>query len=527
MRVVTGQEMASLDARSIAAGLPAAALMEAAGAAAAQVAMALCGGIAGKRVHVLCGSGHNGGDGFVLARRLHNAGARVRVDLVGEPDKLAGETAQFYKVLAEMGCQPAEVRQVNERFRFSLAMCDLIVDALLGTGIKGAPRGLFADVIAAANSAGPPVLAVDIPAGVDADSGRVPGAAIRAAQTVTFGLPKLGLLLYPGAECAGQVTVADIGFPASHLAWRGEGWPLRHQLTAELVTSWRARRRKNTHKGDYGRVLVVAGSRGMLGAGALATQAALRGGAGLVTWAGPQALWPVMAAKVTEATTLGLPESEPGYLGEAAAAAIGERLGNGDVLAIGPGLGRCEATLACVRQVCRQARAPVVIDADGLYALNGLDAAALGRATGEAPGWVLTPHPGEAAALLGRPLAQLENDRPAAVTELAARFNCVAVLKGVPTLVAAPAGGLMYINSSGNPGMATGGMGDVLTGLVAALLGQGLAALPAAAAAVYLHGLAGDMAARNGQDGLIAGDVVNALPAALAACWEQERRTAS
>lgn len=526
MRVVTGQEMARLDAASIAAGMPAAALMESAGAAAAAVAMEMCGEIVGKRVHVLCGTGNNGGDGFVVARRLANAGARVRVYLLGEATHLSGSAAQYYNILGEMGLLPSEVRQVNEPLRITLTMADLIVDAMLGIGARGAPHGVYADMVDAVNAADRPVLALDVPTGVDANTGQVAGVAVQATQTVTFGLLKLGLLLQPGAGCAGRVRVVDIGFPAYHLTRREEGWAQRFQLTSALLASWRPQRPCWAHKGSFGRVMLVAGSAGMLGAGALAATAALRTGVGQLKWAGPQSLWPVMATKVTEATTQGLPEGAAGRIGKAAIPLIKQHLAGSSALAIGPGLGRSEETLSVVRQICEGLDIPAVIDADGLHALVGVKIAP-DQQNETAAKWVLTPHPGEAAVLLGSTVAQIESDRPAAVVELANKYNSVVVLKGVPTLITAPGGAPLYINCTGNPGMATGGSGDVLTGVIAALIAQGMPLLPAAAAGVYLHGLAGDVAATGGAMGLMASDIVTALPAALAACWETNGGAAS
>lgn len=520
MRVVTGREMLAIDRHSIAEGMPAAALMELAGRSVAELVISICGSVAGKRIHLLCGTGNNGGDGFVAARHLINAGARVRVFLSGSAERLQGDAAAFHRVYLQTGGQVTQVDRVTERLSLSLGLADLFVDALLGTGAQGPPREPMASLIRVVNELRRPVVAIDVPSGVESDTGWVPGVAINATHTVTFGLPKLGALLYPGAAHTGELHVADIGFPAAHLQWREAGWPERIWLRPDVVAAWGRPRQRNSHKGTYGKVLVVAGGQGMIGAGALSSMAALRTGAGLLTWAGPESLWPVMAQKVTEATTLGLMETAPGAVGPSAVSAVTERLQDGSVLALGPGLGRHTATGEFVRLLLESSASPTVIDADGLYALASSGQSFIGKPHS---GWVLTPHPGEAARLLRCDTAEVEADRVSAINRLAQMWQCVVVLKGVPTLVAGPADPL-YINSSGNPGMATGGSGDVLTGVIAGLLAQGWSPLEAAAAGVFIHGCAGDIAAQQGEAGLIAGDIVAALPLTLAKLWENAGR---
>jgi hydroxyethylthiazole kinase-like uncharacterized protein yjeF len=518
VRIVTGKEMLAIDQYSIGQGMPKAALMESAGASVALTARRMLGGdVCGRRVHVLCGTGNNGGDGLVAARYLHNAGARVHVFLIGQAERLRDEPEQFYRVLLSMGCKITRVETVNERVLFVLDLADLIIDAMLGTGAKGSLREPLATLVQAVNEASKRVLAVDVPTGVNADTGEVTDSAIRAECTVTFGLPKLGLLLYPGAEYAGRLIVDDIGFPKTHLAWRSDDMPERMWMSAEYVSTLMRVRHPNSHKGDYGRVLVIAGSAGLLGAGELAARAAARCGAGLVTWGGPHSLWSTMAAKVTEVMTLGFPETERGYLGLQAASTIVTALPDKDVLALGPGIGRHESTVSLVKDVLAEASIPVVIDADALFALAASETQPVKPSQAA---WVLTPHPGEAARLLGCTVAEIERNRPAAARRLAERFGCVVALKGVPTLVTDHVERVLYINTTGNPGMATGGTGDVLTGMIAGLIAQGMSPLKAAVAGVYLHGRAGDIASLTGQTGLIAGDLLDAIPRAIAERWE-------
>ncbi|HHT26986.1 MAG TPA: NAD(P)H-hydrate dehydratase [Firmicutes bacterium] len=516
MRVVTGTEMLAIDRYAIASGMPGAALMEMAGYRIACAARQWLSELSGRRVGILCGTGNNGGDGFVAARYLRRWDIPVRVFLVGDPARLSGEAAAFAQTWRQSGGDIVVVRQVAADLVETLNMMDLLIDALLGTGAQGEVRQPMAALISAVNKLGKPVLAVDAPSGIDCNTGLICGVAMQAQRTVTIGLPKLGLLLYPGAAYVGILAVASIGFTKDHLAWREATWPLRYQLTEDLVCSWSRKRLANSHKGAYGKVMVVAGSAGMMGAGALTVQAALRSGAGLAVWAGPERLWSVMAQKVTESMTLGLPDKAPGVLTLQAREPLQEQLATCTVLAIGPGLGRQPETMAFVSSTLAECGLPTVVDADALYVLAA-ESAAFSREIRRP--WVLTPHPGEAARLLGCTAAAVEYDRVAALEKLVERWQCTVVLKGVPTLVSGPDMPL-YINSTGNAGMATGGSGDVLTGVIAGLLAQGYSPEHAAAAGVYFHGVSGDLAAEKGSAGLIAGDLLTHIPTALSG-WEQ------
>lgn len=460
---------------------------------------------------VLCGKGNNGGDGFVVARHLHNLGHEVVVYLFGDADALVGDAARNHQMAAAIGVPIVAVTEAQAwtDLAAGLSRFDCVVDAMLGTGLQSAARGVIADAIGAVNASGVPVVAVDLPSGLAADTGALVGDAIVADLTVTFAAPKCCHLLAPASERCGDLTVGDISIPAAVMeAVEPALWLLEPEDCVALLEP----RQPDAHKGSYGRVLVLAGSPGTAGAAVLAAQGALRGGAGLVHVACPESVYSLIGAQLTEALVHSVPADAAGGVGTAASGAIERLLQMTDVMALGPGLGTSEETVALVRELAARAECPAVIDADGLNALVG-ELQSLNGAPGAR---ILTPHPGEAARLLGRSSESIQADRPAAVRELSERTGAVVVLKGHRTLTCPP-GGVPIVNPTGNPGMATGGTGDVLTGLIAALLAQGLEPLVAAWSGVYLHSLAGDEAAAQvGEISLLAGDVIEALPAAFA-----------
>lgn len=505
MRAVTSAQIAELDRRaSEQHGIAVAALMDAAGRRTAQAASELLLSRPG-RVTVLAGKGNNGGDGFVAARYLASQGLSVQALLIAPEADCRGDPL---RALNEARAAGVEVQAPDGATVGSLlSSTSLIIDAIFGTGFRGPARGSAAAFIEAANAAGGPTLAVDVPSGLNADTGRPEGPCIRAKATVTMGLPKIGLLLYPGAALAGQVYVADIGYPQPLL---DESGITTHLVTAEMVRGLIPSRIPDSHKGTYGRTLVVAGSVGYTGAAVLAALGALRGGAGLVTVAVPEAVYPIVAAHVTEAMPRPLPDAA-GALSEQAVSSLEGLMEASDALAVGPGLSTAGGVRSVVESALRAAK-PVVIDADGLNVLAGR-----GEIIRDAAGpVVITPHPGELARLLRSSAAAISADRLGAARTAARTFRCVAVLKGAATVVAAP-DGEAYINPTGNAGMAAGGMGDVLTGAIASLIGQGLRPLQAAWVAVYLHGLAADLiAAERGMAGMLASEVAHRLPVAIA-----------
>ncbi len=490
-------------------GITVAALMERAGACTAEVTRRLLRDRPGRRVVILVGKGNNGGDGLVAARNLAGD-CQVRVLLVSPAEEIRGEPATHLGTLRDQHVQIVDAHTLrDEDLDRTLHEANLLVDAIFGTGFRGPADGEPARVIEAANRSGGPILAVDVPSGVDAGTGRADPPCIRAAATVTMGLPKLGLVQYPAAAYAGRLFVADIGFPAALV----EEAPIQTTLAlASWVDRSLPRRSPDSHKGAFGRVLVVAGARGFTGAAVLAARGAIRAGAGLVTVGIPASLVAVPPASLPEAMTHPLPETPEGTLSESACEAILEFAAGVSCVAIGPGLTTHPEVVALVRRLLPRLDQPVVVDADGLNALAG-EAARLRDVPGPV---VITPHPGEMARLLGGAVDEVQRDRAAAARDAARTLRVIVVLKGARTVVASPDGRVCII-PTGNAAMATGGMGDVLTGAVAAFLGQRVPPFEAAACAAYLHGLAGDLAAASrGEMGLLAHEVADEIPRALA-----------
>jgi NAD(P)H-hydrate epimerase len=518
--VLTGEEMRRADRRTIdEVGLPGSVLMENAGAAVARVVAQRYP--QARRIVVLCGRGNNGGDGFVAARRL---GAAARAILLGTPEAVQGDALLHMHAFERSGGQLAAA--ADEAVWPSLLPlveeADVLVDAVLGTGLRAAPSGLPALAIGALLrrfAAGVPVVAVDLPSGLPSDSGVCDWPSARATLTVTFAAPKRCLVLPPACDQAGELMVAEIGIPAGALAASAPSlFLLEDRDAADAFPP----RRPSAHKGDFGRVLIVAGSIGKTGAAVLAAGGALRCGAGLVTIATPEPCMPLVAPARPEAMTEPLPATKAGGLSDTALERLVELAGDRDAVVIGPGLGQDAKTRALVRAFVRACPVPLVLDADALNALahSSEGRGALAALKREAP-TVLTPHPGEMARLVGRSTREVQAARPEIAGVLARETGAIVVLKGERTLVAEP-GGRAAVTATGNPGMATGGTGDVLAGITGALLARH-GALLSATAAVVVHGRAGDLAARErGQEGMTAGDVIEALPAAI----ESVRRAA-
>jgi len=510
VKIATAAQMRELDRRASAEfAIPSLLLMENAGAETAREILAAYPRAGRGRVLILCGRGNNGGDGFVVARRLLAEGAEVRTLLLGRRPEVKGDAATNLEILTRLGGPPQEVLGPEDLsiVLAGLAWADLVVDALLGTGARGAAEGLTAEVIQAVNRAGRPVAAVDLPSGLGADSPIPPGPAIQAALTVTFALPKPSLLLYPAAAAAGRVRVVDIGIPRK---LREAGLPLGLLERADVAPAFPARDPAG-HKGTYGHVLVIAGSAGKTGAAALASRAALRAGAGLVTLAVPASLQDVLAAKLTEVMTEALPETETRAPSFEARGRLHTLAEGKTAVAIGPGLGRHPSTVKLVQSLLAELPLPIVLDADGITAFGG-QAARLRNVPGQL---ILTPHPGEMATLLAVARDGLLADRLRLVPETAAQLGLTLVLKLARTVIGLPTGE-GWIVPTGNPGMATGGTGDALTGLIAGLLARGVTPALAAQAGAYLHGLAGDLAAaRRGPEAMLAGDLLAEIPDAI------------
>ncbi|NLH97696.1 MAG: NAD(P)H-hydrate dehydratase [Clostridiaceae bacterium] len=511
MKVVSPEQMKKIDECAINEyGIPGILLMENAAAAVAAQARAMMGGCAGKRVTVVAGRGNNGGDAFAAARLLHSKGADVRVYLVGEKTGLSGDALFNMEILERIGTGVTEITENIEMSSFLADMytSDLVIDGLFGTGLSRDIEGTAAEVIARINQFGRPVLSIDIPSGIDGRDGSIRGVCVKADATVTFGLPKLGLVLHPGCLYTGTLITADIGIPPCVIGKQDIKTGI---IDLDMVSAMIPQRKPDSNKGDYGRVLIVTGSTGMTGSGCLASMAALRTGAGLVYTGVPQSLAPVYSSHMTEPIVIPLEDSGTGRLSASCTEHILGLMDKMDVVAIGPGLTAGDDIRKIVGAVIENCRVPLVMDADALNAISA-DPSVLKKLKAEA---VLTPHPGEMARLTGTNTKQVQSDRIGTATAFAQQYGVTVVLKGNRTVVAYPDGRVL-INTTGNAGMATAGTGDVLTGMIAGIAAQGVPAGDAAAAGVYLHGLAGDAAADcKGMHGMVAGDIVDILPVAI------------
>ena len=488
-RLVTAAEMREMDRISIEKiGIPGLLLMEHAGTAVAERAAELLSEHSGKRMTVVCGKGNNGGDGFVAARLLAEQDLQVQILLIGDPDSLQGDALVNYQIIREIGLPVLSIQTGKELSRTEQG--DLIIDALFGTGIKGEVKGLAAQVIEWMNMA-PLILSVDVPSGLHCDTGQFKGACVEANATVTLGELKLGLVIPPGRELAGTVDVADIGIPEKAASsvqiktWLIEAHDCDRRLPPRPAAA---------HKGDFGKAFILAGSRGMTGAATLTSMSALKAGSGLVILGCPFELNGILETKLTEVITHPLPDTESGCLSLSALTEIQHLMDWADVLAIGPGLSQEAETRALIRKVISECRKPTVLDADGLNAYDG-EAELLKEL--ELP-LIMTPHPGELARLINGKISDILMNPVEIARKWSDEWQCVLILKGAPTVIASK--GTVYVNSSGNSGMATAGSGDVLTGLLTGLLAQGCSIEDAGICGVMLHGLAGDLAAAADSD---------------------------
>lgn len=508
MNLLTAAQMRELDRTAIeewqVAGLV---LMENAGKATADQIEENFAELFPGPVTIVCGKGNNGGDGYVIARHLLNRGWDVSTLVLAGKESIAGDARANLDILEKSG---ADIEYVSDEAGLDEVLLQnqpagLVVDALFGTGLSTDIDGLYARAIDWVNSAAEAVVAVDIPSGIDATSGQILGTAVFADLTVTFASAKVGHVIYPAVEFVGDLVVVDIGIPKT----------LADQQSIEhlFINSDAARillpaRPASGHKGTFGHLLLVAGSTGKTGAAVLAAEGGLRSGAGLATLACPAQLNPIFETKLTEVMTAPLPEVD-GMVSMQAIADIEALWQDKDVLAIGPGLGTGEEVGGLVRRLVRDCPLPVVIDADGITALAGhLDV----LKSRTAP-TVLTPHPGEMARLLGCSVPEIESDRIGTARRFAAEHHVILVLKGARTVVAEP-DGVVFVNGSGNPSLACGGTGDVLTGVIGGLVGQGMPAVAAVLLGVYLHGRAADRLFETfGRAGVLASDILKEIPA--------------
>ena len=517
--IVSAAQMREMDKRTVEEfGIPSIVLMENAALRVVEIIAERYQPLTGKRIAVVCGKGNNGGDGLAIARHFATRfGAAVTVWLAADPSLLTGDAAANYRMAAAFGLNfgLSNVPRPGE------GEADLIVDALLGTGIRGGVTGELAEYIRGINDGGCPVISVDVPSGLDADTGKIEGACVKATLTVTFALPKFGLLVYPGAEYVGELIVADIGMP--RVVMQGDSVQVYATQAADVARRLPPRvNGRDSNKGKFGHVTVFAGSKGFVGAPTLTADAAARTGAGLVTLVVPEGLQTAAMVRVSPVVmTKGLPQTSDGTFASAAVQEALKIAAQGTAVALGPGLGGPENgdTRTFVREFVTHCPVPLVIDADALncLALEPDRGVSILRARTSAT--ILTPHPGEMGRLLGTDTKTVQAERRTAVETAAHEYGCIVLLKGARTLIAAPDGRLA-INTTSNPGMATGGAGDTLTGIIAALLAGKLKDWESAAAGAYLHGLAGDLSAdaQGGPAGLIATDIIDHLPAAIARC---------
>ncbi len=503
MKVARVAEMRALDRRAVDEfGIPPEILMENAGDSAYSV-IARELGVKGRCFAIFCGTGNNGGDGFVVGRKIHSAGGDVRVLLLGRREELKGPAKTNFDIISKtpIEIQTAESSEITED---AIYRSDAIVDAILGTGLTREVEGPYRDVIRSINESGRKVFSIDIPSGVNGDTGEVMGMAVRADYTITYGLPKIGNLLYPGSDLCGKLYLSHISFPPS--LYNVDS--IRVEIAEPLELP---KRKKNTHKGSYGKALFVAGSSKYLGAPYFSALSFLKGGGGLSYLAAPKSVTPFLANKGSEVVLIPQQETESGSLALEDLDELLEFSQNVGMVVVGPGLSLSDETQELVRELARNIRRPLLIDGDGIAAVAA-DLDAIRKREAET---VLTPHSGEMARVARMEIADIERDKIDILPRAAQDLNATIVLKGPHSLVGYP-DGRVSINTSGNPGMATAGSGDVLTGTIAAMHGLGLSVPDAVRTGVFMHGLSGDLAARDrGQDGMTAQDILDYLPDAL------------
>jgi NAD(P)H-hydrate epimerase len=508
MRLVKASEIQEMDRITIQElGIPGAVLMENAARGAARVFLDHFAPSTNSHVVVLCGRGNNGGDGYVMARYLHQAGFRVTVILLSKLNNVSGDALINLKVIKKMGLEILEVPDAKRwgTKRRVLRSCDYIIDGILGTGLNSPVKGFYSQVLKYVNALGKPIMAIDIPSGLNADTGQIMGLAIKAELTATFGFPKVGHLIFPGADLVGRLVRIDIGIPDSVATQV----PMSSVMTDPSDLSHLfAIENQDIHKGNRGHLLVLSGSTGKTGAATLTALGGLRAGAGLVTLGVPKSLNPILESKLTEAMTEPLPETSDGSLSLKAEKRIRALMEGKTALALGPGLSTDPETASLVRRIVAGSRLPMVIDADGLNALSQ-DQSSISNCSQSA---ILTPHPGEMARLTGTKTSAIQHDRIGTSIQFVKKYGCYLVLKGARTLIAQPDGKL-YVNPTGNPALSSGGAGDVLTGLIGGFLARGWSMAEAAIAGVYLHGMAADYLAEDmGQVGVLAGELLDVLP---------------
>ena len=494
-------------------GIPGLILMENAGLKTAQHIAQKFHPIAGKAIGIFCGKGNNGGDGFVIGRQLNRMGANAHFWLVGKKSEVSGDAKINLDIAVKLGLPIIELLSWDPNL--NLQSYDILIDALLGTGLKGDIRGIYLDIIEKINSHKGDVVAVDAPTGLDCDTGKILGKCVEANLTVTMGNVKTGMLLYPGKTFVGELAIADLNVPDFAFEKLGAQAFLPQRGDYRIMLPDRP---KNAYKNQFGKILVLAGSTGLTGAAMLCSKAALRSGAGMVMLGCPKSLNVIFEAALQEVMTVPLPETETGSISANAYDALHEALQWSRVLALGPGLSSHSETIVFVHRVLKEQSLPIVIDADGLNSIAE-DISLFKDYEGDI---IITPHVGELSHLCKISSEDILKAPVEIVREFAKKWQVVLLLKGAPTIIG-DSNRNIFFNIAGNSGMATAGAGDVLTGIIAGLLGQRLTAIDAAVLGAYLHGLAGDRASwQTGQRGVIAGDIMENVSQALADLENQE-----
>ncbi len=503
MKICSVEEMRAMDRNAVEQyGIIEELLMENAALATCSVILREFG-VAGKRFSVFCGMGNNGGDGFAIARKLHSNGGIVTVYLLGNPVKLSGAGKLNYDIISKM---PFIIESIEsaESIRMNMLHTDAVVDAIFGTGLARNVEGLYREVIDAINASGKTVFSVDIPSGINGDTGNIMGTAVTADMTVTYGLPKRGTILYPGYERCGTLYVSHITFPPKLYELDDVKVAFNDPLPLPPKD-------RQGHKGDFGKVLFIAGSANYFGAPYFSAMSFLKAGGGYSRLAAPAFITPFIAVEGSEIVFVPQKETETGSIAFSNKKEILNLIERMDLVVIGPGLSLHDETQQLVRELTREIEKPLLIDGDGITAV----CADLDVVKSRSAATILTPHPGEMARLIQQPVDVIETDPITILQNTAMALNAIIVLKGAHSLVGYPDGSV-FVNMSGNPGMATAGSGDVLTGTIAAMFGLGQAVEDAVRTGVFVHGLSGDVAAEAiGEDGITAGDILAYLPRAV------------
>ena len=500
MKIITSKEMRELEDKAEKAGISRAKMMENAGKNSALYILKMFPAVKKKKVLVVCGKGNNGGDGLVCARYLEQNNIRTTVFILNDKKNISGLSKRNLRLLEKTGSKVNDIKQ-QKGLPEDLNNFHIVIDAIFGTGFKGKVSGLYLSAIKLINSCSSKKISIDLPSGLDSDSGKA-FVCVKADWTFTLGLPKQGLYLSDGVESAGKIKILDIGIPTkisvdSNL----------NLIEKKDIYSF-PKRKIDSHKGSYGQIFIIAGSPGFTGAAALAGLSALYSGSGLVTVGIPKSLNRIMAIKLTEVMTKPLPETNSGTISMRAYADIKEWAMKLDAMAIGPGISRQKETLSFARKIIQNIDIPLVVDADGLFALKNNTQILKKRKAFT----VITPHMGEMSYLTGISIQRIRQDKISVALKFSKKYNTVVVLKGPATVIAFPDGDV-WINQTGNPGMAKGGSGDVLTGILVSLIGQGIELRSALKTAVYIHGIAGDMARNEkGEISMTPSDLIAKLP---------------